>query len=287
MDLQRDRADDFSILAVPSVQAFAVEDAPARDPAYRPNRFDLRFLPRPLRFVKDALRAELGAVSEAISRAPVVGDRWNWAISAYAVRDIERAGIIFIHIPKTGGTSISKVLYRRNLPHFGAAFYAKHAPASFGRLPSFAVIRDPIERAISSWRFVRGAGSDDMAYNLYDRWRLDGLERFDDFVAFLARTPLERIPATFHEQVGWVSDGRGRLIVDQLFAFRSSEGAPRGLGPWLGTSLPHLNASTSYDVSCSEQSLETLRRIYARDLHLYEHLIAQGGHASVKGLPLG
>jgi hypothetical protein len=80
----------------------------------------------------------------------------------------ERLGLVFIHIPKTAGTSIAKALYEadgkavrhlRKLPrtqHYLARDVRQAiTPEKFDSLFSFAVTRDPFERFCSIYFFVR------------------------------------------------------------------------------------------------------------------------------------
>jgi hypothetical protein len=81
----------------------------------------------------------------------------------------ERLGLVFIHIPKTAGTSISEALYAadteavRRLPKLSRTkhYLARDVrraitPEKFDSLFSFAVTRDPFDRFCSIYFFVRG-----------------------------------------------------------------------------------------------------------------------------------
>ncbi|MEM8698597.1 MAG: sulfotransferase family 2 domain-containing protein, partial [Pseudomonadota bacterium] len=70
-----------------------------------------------------------------------------------------RAGVIFVHVPKAAGSTISEALYRRSLGHFTAREMAAYDHTWFERLPSFAVLREPVERTYSAWRYVRTGGT--------------------------------------------------------------------------------------------------------------------------------
>jgi hypothetical protein len=59
------------------------------------------------------------------------------------MRIFRRTGLIFVHVPKTAGISISLVLYGRRFPHNTAAELKASFPLLFRRLPSFAVVRNP------------------------------------------------------------------------------------------------------------------------------------------------
>ncbi|GAH07415.1 unnamed protein product, partial [marine sediment metagenome] len=58
------------------------------------------------------------------------------------------------HIPRNGGTSINNALYGRFMGHYTARDVRFWAPDLFGRLPSFAVTRNPWARLLSAYRFA-------------------------------------------------------------------------------------------------------------------------------------
>src|SRR6201996_6507340 len=69
--------------------------------------------------------------------------------------------VIFLHVPRTGGTSISHTLYGRHcIEHYSARALKAMAPQFWNTTQSFAVVRDPFDRFSSSYAFVRGGGTE-------------------------------------------------------------------------------------------------------------------------------
>ena len=65
--------------------------------------------------------------------------------------------LIFIHVPKVAGSSIASLGVARTLGHQTYAFYEKWAN---GREipPTFAITRDPYERYLSAFRYLKHGG---------------------------------------------------------------------------------------------------------------------------------
>jgi hypothetical protein len=71
---------------------------------------------------------------------------------------ILQRGILFIHIPKNAGTSISHALYGKEIGHHPVAWYRERFPHSLAGIPSFAVVRDPVRRFVSAFLFLKSGG---------------------------------------------------------------------------------------------------------------------------------
>lgn len=154
-----------------------------------------------------------------------------------------RAGAIFVHIPKNGGTSINVALYGRFMGHLTAAEIRRWAPRTFAALPSFAVTRNPWDRCLSAWRYVRagqGAGrGPPVPVDRPERYRLPELATFERFVEeWLPSQELSQLDQVFHPQLPYIADSEGRVLVSFLgriedigevaaFLARSVGGAPR------------------------------------------------------------
>ena len=87
-----------------------------------------------------------------------------------------RIGAIFIHVPKNAGTTIEFILENRfkntndeagnekdllqpRSQHFTASEFQRQWPTKFALLPSFAILRDPVDRFISAFNYVSNGGN--------------------------------------------------------------------------------------------------------------------------------
>lgn len=194
------------------------------------------------------------------------------------------AELTFLAVPKTGTTAVEEALqhradivFQRRRKHITARRYRKQvAPflhQSFGVRPqTVAVMRAPLDQ-IGSWYRYR-ARPDCVDSHLTTR----GMS-FDDF---LRAVMSERPPpcADVGSQVRFLSGGRGRLIVDHLFAWEARHRFVAFLSDRLGerVTLETCNVSPRIDVTLSPEVEADLRRARAAEFALHDRLVAAGGY---------
>lgn len=198
---------------------------------------------------------------------------------------------LFIHIPKTAGTSIRRVLspwcvrparsqYRRLLSHLPVpedpmkAWLRIHDTARWARMKlprevfenslKFAVVRNPYDYAVSYFEFQRGNPASSR----------HAKAQGEDFPAFLERMARKnRIKGI--RQSEWVTDRAGRIIVDRILHFERLETEFPALLEELGIAdaeaLPRVNASERKDyLSYYDDVTRRLATdLFQRDLELF------------------
>lgn len=194
-------------------------------------------------------------------------------------------GFCFVHVSKTGGTSIEAAY----TPHirFGDVVLAalpdgidrwygrtlavgKHTPArrlrllagraAWERTLSVAVLRDPVERMVSFYRWIQS--------HEHHGERERELHGIKDFGAFA-----EKVCTFFLHQADMVTDPRsGEVIVSHLIPFRRLAEGWGGVAARLGIEapLPHVNASsTRITVEVTPAARAMLEHVFARDAALH------------------
>jgi chondroitin 4-sulfotransferase 11 len=116
-----------------------------------------------------------------------------------------KAGIVFIHVPKAAGTSVSHALYGQFTGHIPARHVLALAPGIVGELPVFGVVRNPFSRIYSAYCFaVAGAGlGAGPKAGMYkpDRYKGPAFRSFDSFlVEWLVNQDIEKIDYVFRAQ---------------------------------------------------------------------------------------
>ena len=195
----------------------------------------------------------------------------------------------FVHVPKTGGTAIEQA-YKPHL-RFGDVVLAawrlsldnwyeehlglgKHAHASviaqhlgierFRRVISFAVLRDPLERMVSYYRWISSydhKGETEKALRVHD-----------SFESFVEAGCKHLAPQADH-----VCDpATGMPIISVLAPYPHLAEAWREIGPRIGIEapLPIANASQPLPVDITTRAREIVARHYARDAELFQDAMA-------------
>jgi len=228
---------------------------------------------------KDTLLSGHDCLGTFLRRSRVRRRLWLGTKGQAIARAVDRTGVLLIHVPKTGGTSISQVLYARNLPHWSAPEYAALFGSRLDNWVRVAVIRDPVARFFSAYRFILQGGTDLMLTSRFERLRLGSMVPLGAFVARLEANPeLLQAAMPLRPQAPFVTDGEGRLSVDRLYALDARPGVADELARWLGVAtLPRLNRTQDTPMTIEEDLGTRVQRLYAQDARLHQRVVAAGG----------
>jgi len=206
---------------------------------------------------------------------------------------------LFIHIPKTGGSTLARVLKpaaqtpRRNvlrttlhaLPirqspqnawfeqHDSAAvMISKLGSEALGRYTSFAMVRNPFRHAVSHYEFthkiefghLRRHYARDMGFEEFLEWRLDG----HDHQHMERRTRFVRMA----DQMFYITGPDGRIAVDRILYKEQLTDALDWLAYTFGVKrpekLPQLRKQTyprPVQDYLTPRAVDLIQRLYARD----------------------
>ena len=207
--------------------------------------------------------------------------------------DVRRHPLLFIHIPKNGGTSIKRALYASDPGHATVRFYDMVAPELLRGATSFALLREPADRFLSGFDFLMNGGGSDVSILPSVMRRLSGIASIDDFLDYLEAIAGDWLKVdTFARPQWWyVADRHGRIRIDRLWLLGEQNSAvAEFLAGWGVPGMPHANRTARASHVLSKQQKARLERIYAADVALYA-LVRQepgiGGHALLQKLPAG
>lgn len=181
--------------------------------------------------------------------------------------------LIFVHVPRVAGTSIVRSLYGEGcIHHYSMRYYATVDPGFAESAPSFAVLRDPIDRFASAFAFVRAGGTRTCRLSDVFVRQTETLKSVDDYLSFLeAREPLD-LDFVMRPQSWFVTDSdTGTVLVKDLFLLGEDSAAlaaylaPHGIGK-----LPWLNRAPRAHLFLTQSQRRRIERLYADDFALID-----------------
>lgn len=171
---------------------------------------------------------------------------------------------VFIHINKTGGSSIEKAL---NLPFEHKTALEKIAEIGRQEWESrfiFSVIRNPWDKVVSHYHYRVQTNQTGLGVNTIG---------FKEWVrlAYGNKDPLYYDkPKMFMPQVDWLTDGNRRILVDFICRFENLDEDFRVVCSEIGrnASLPHLKASKrgNYRDYYDSKTVEIVARWFSKDI---------------------
>jgi chondroitin 4-sulfotransferase 11 len=193
----------------------------------------------------------------------------------FPLRTGNNGTFIFIHINKTAGTSLGKVI---GLPH------KRHLPVTrlvhlvgekrFNKAYKFSVVRNPWDRAVSHYKYLARK----KYYNVdpekvsFKEWLIATYgDRKDPFYLYN--------PIMFADQITWLTDANGNLRVDNIIRFENLEEEFKDVADVIGVSseLPRLNATEKihYSSFYDEETMEIVQRHSRRDIETFGYSFEQ------------
>ena len=201
--------------------------------------------------------------------------------NASALAAIMRNNALFIHIPKCGGKSIIHDIYGlAQHDHFGHAtiryYKALLGPRRFEDVFRFALVRDPIERAVSGYNFYKagGFGGPNSQLRIYK----DAIS-FDQFVADGHLEERSRVDVVFRPQSHFLTDHDGCLATDRVYDFADFDAAICDIRTKCG--MPQLDQTSKINITPHKhttqiipQTARKVRTIYQVDYDNFGQICA-------------
>ena len=156
----------------------------------------------------------------------------------YPFRYGKKTNFVFIHINKTGGTSIAKNLDFFSKRHYTVKEVQKLIGIDWDDAFTFTVVRNPYDRAVSHFEHARlnnhyNIRIDDISFNNWVKFTYD--EKRKEF-----RTAGEKF---FYTQKEWLQNKYGKIDIDYIIKFENLNEDYKVVQDIIGIKekLPHLN----------------------------------------------
>jgi hypothetical protein len=167
--------------------------------------------------------------------------------------------VLFVHIPKTAGSSISKILDENNLDNWKREWPRHHDPYSYLKeanliddsVFSFAVVRNPYTRTYSCYKQYNKTNQTNISFSEY----LDNIKQGK----ISTISPLLHIPQSFY-----VID-QDAVQVDRLYRFENLKELEEELGWTLGFYNVGNYVVESYIEDYTDEAIEMVQDFYSSD----------------------
>lgn len=175
------------------------------------------------------------------------------------IKDKEYSSVLFVHIPKTAGSSISKILDENNLDNWKREWPRHHDPYSYLKeanliddsVFSFAVVRNPYTRTYSCYKQYNKTNQTNISFSEY----LDNIKQG----RISTISPLLHIPQSFY-----VID-QDTVQVDRLYRFENLKELEEELGWTLGFYNVGNYVVESYIEDYTDEAIKMVQDFYSSD----------------------
>lgn len=198
--------------------------------------------------------------------------RHETTLGTFSFREFDRKKAIFIHIPKCAGIAIKQALFDDlSGGHTKLSAYCRvFEPELFLTYFKFTFIRNPWDRLVSAYHFLKAGGYDEADRKWFAR-ELGGYTDFDDFVRNWLRPDNIYKHIHFCPQIEFLEDSNHRGVkVDYIGLYENIANdfdyIARRLS--VGNTLQHGNASRhkSFREYYCDTTREIVHQIYRRDI---------------------
>ena len=176
----------------------------------------------------------------------------------------------FVHINKTGGSSIERALGLPFQHKTALELRAELGASRWERRFTFTVVRNPWDRAVSHFYYrvmtnQTGLGDNPIDFSEWiERVYVDQDPKYYDQ------------PRMFMPQVDWLADEKGRLLVKLVGRYESLERDFTQICKHIGrvqATLPRLKASTRphYREAYNDRAAEVVARWFAKDIAAFDY----------------
>jgi hypothetical protein len=185
------------------------------------------------------------------------------------------AGVAFVHVPRTGGTSVTDVLFGQFIGHFSLIDLLDAAPKDVRALPRFAITRNPWDRLVSAWAFAKaGSGIDGrVRISQPEQYAVPAFDSFERFVhEWLTPRSTSPLDGIFRPQHSYLLDRHGKLDFSHCGRLEQLDKTQEWLASISRKSsdFGNKNATQRFDYRpyYNAETRDIVARIYSRDIEV-------------------
>lgn len=187
--------------------------------------------------------------------------------SLFGIREKYLQRFLFIHINKTGGSSIEKALGIRSEHKTALEKMQQLGSRAWEKKYKFTIVRNPWDKVVSHYLYRVKTNQTALGVSSIDfkEWvRLTYQEQDPEYMD---------IPLMFKPQMDWITDEKGKVLVDFIGKFENLERDFNSVCEHLGISakLPHLKKTTRerYNTYYDDRTIEIVANWFERDIDYF------------------
>ena len=188
-------------------------------------------------------------------------------------------GLIFIHIPKNGGTSINHAIYGRSLGHFTFSEIELFNSRCLEKVPTLAISRNPWARLFSAYKFSKYGGNNIDGPKIYNPsfYKNKVFDSFETFIfEWLVFQDIKALDLIFRPQIDFIKNRNGVVDIDHIGKLENHKSYADWITKRLGFSFEpmHLNmtgTSISYRDAYSSEMSNVVASIYKQDIDFFKY----------------
>lgn len=184
---------------------------------------------------------------------------------------------IFIHIPKTAGTSILNVLSKRTegRDHNDYLIYLRANPVIFHKYFKFTFVRNPYDRIVSSYEYLHNGGNYKRDRYYYELFRLK-YDTFEKFALDYLDSNKIHEELLFKPQYLFIYDHTGECRVDYVGRYENIENDFNAILNKLNIhrKLQHINSSKRKNYKqyyVNDEVKKKIQYLYKNDFELFNY----------------
>ncbi|AKM09552.1 sulfotransferase family 2 domain-containing protein [Croceicoccus naphthovorans] len=190
------------------------------------------------------------------------------------IAKFDEKGVLFIHIPKSGGRAVSDALYGLQVKHSSICVYQAVVPDLVARVETVSIVRDPVDRFVSAYRHAISGGASEKRVSRAFRSTYAGFRSIGDAIDHVrsARSTYHVGPL-FRPQVWYLHDRARRIAVDTLFRYDDLDSMTPLLSDRFEKPIRRINVTPPTDpIAPNSREKAQIRDLYAADAALYDAL---------------
>lgn len=185
---------------------------------------------------------------------------------------VKKRGFLFVHIPKTAGTSIIKALGIHFRHHSDYMVYEQANPKAFYAAFKFCFVRNPYDRLVSTYFYLSRGGAGRVDERIASRINRNA-RNFSEFVQKIVNSTSIHTHVLFRPQISFVCDFDLAPRVDFVGKFETIRDDFEYVAQRIGVSadLPTLNSQSKrpFGSYYTPQLADEVFKLYSADFQVF------------------